>query len=594
MTYRPQINDLRHMLNEITPFNEHLEAGTFEGLDADLVNAVLDEAGKFAADILAPVNGPGDVKGCTLNKDTNDVAMPQEFVSAYNQWAEGGWPSLTCPAEFDGQGLPITVGLAVQEIWNTASMSFGIGTLLTQGAVEAIEAHGSDELKRKYLKNMVSGHWTGTMNLTEPQAGSDLAALRSKAERADDGTYRISGTKIFITHGEHDMTENIIHLVLARLPDAPEGTRGISLFLVPKFLVNEDGSLGERNDVKCIGLEEKMGLHASPTCVMRYGDEGGAIGWLIGEENKGLNCMFTMMNNARLHVGMQGVAIAERAFQHALDYAQDRKQGRRPGTEGMVPIIEHPDVRRMLFSMKAKTSAARAICFQTALALDLAVHGKDDETRARNAALGALLTPVNKAYATDIGVEVASTGIQVFGGMGFIEETGAAQHLRDARIAPIYEGTNGIQAIDLAVRKLPLGNGEVVMGVISELKDIADEVMQANDDSLGRMGYRLSAALEELEEATEWMLQALAQDTDQALSSATPYLELFGVTAGGCWLAKGALACLRGEASAQSSAHVQTARFFAENEMPRARALSSIVRGSADMITNINPEALSA
>ncbi|MGI9484209.1 MAG: acyl-CoA dehydrogenase [Hyphomicrobiales bacterium] len=595
MTYTPQLSDLRHALNDIADFGSFLDAGGVEGLDRELVYAVLEEAGKFATSVLAPINVPGDEYGAKLDTETNEVTTAPGWKDAYAQWCEAGWAALPCESEHGGQGLPVSVGLAVQELWNTAANAFGIGTLLTQGAVEAIHAHGSEELQQAYLPKMVLGEWMGTMNLTEPQAGTDLAALRSKAERANDGAYRISGTKIFITHGEHDLTENIIHLVLARLPDAPEGTRGISLFLVPKFLPDENGDPGERNDLKCIGVEKKLGIHGSPTCTMQYGENGGAVGWLVGQENKGLACMFTMMNNARLHVGMQGVSIAERAYQHALAYAQDRKQGRRPGTDGMVPIIEHPDVRRMLSDMKAKTAAARAICFKTAMALDLSRLGADEKTRAENHALGGLLTPVAKAFSTDMGVDVASTGIQVFGGMGFIEETGAAQHLRDARITPIYEGTNGIQAIDLVTRKLPLGNGDVVFSVISELKDIADEVMLANDESLGRMGYRLSAAIEEFEEATTWMLQTLNDNVDRALSSATPYLRLFGVTAGGCWLAKGALAAMRAEDEGEDvrAFRVQLARYYAENHMPQARALSSTVRGGAHALDQLTPEALS-
>jgi acyl-CoA dehydrogenase len=594
MTYVPPLNDLRHMLNDISDFGKLLEAGTFEGLDKDLVDVLLEEAGKFAAEVIAPINVPGDQHGCSLDPKTHAVTTAPGWKEAYAKWAEAGWPALTCPTEFGGQGLPDTIGIAVNEIWNSAASAFGIGTLLTQGAAEAIYAHGSEALKQTYLPKMISGEWTGTMNLTEPQAGSDLAALRSKAEPRKDGTYAISGTKIFITHGEHDLTENIIHLVLARLPDAPKGTRGISLFLVPKFLPKEDGSPGKRNDVKCVGIEEKMGIHGSPTCTMQYGDEGGATGWLIGEENNGLACMFTMMNNARLNVGMQGVAIAERAFQHALAYAQERKQGRRPGTDGMVPIIEHPDVRRMLIDMKAKTNAARAIYLNAMCALDLSRHSADDEIRANNFALCGLLTPVAKAFSTDMGVDVASTGVQVFGGMGFIEETGAAQHLRDARITPIYEGTNGIQAIDLVVRKLPMGDGDVVHAFIADLKDIADDVMVSNDDALGRTAYRLSEAIEDLEEATVWMLQALAEDMDTALASATPYLRLFGITAGGCWLAKGALVAARNgnESDEVKSSRAQLARYYAESCMPQAGALSRTVRGGGDVLSTVTAETL--
>lgn len=595
MTYQPQLNDLRYTLKDISGFNKLVEDGMFPELDQELVDAVLEEAGKFAVEIVAPINKPGDEEGCTYDPDTGDVKTATGWKDVYAQWVEAGWGALPCSPEFGGQGLPTTMGLVVQELWNTAANAYGIGTLLTQGAVNTIIAHGTDELKQTYLPKMVTGEWTGTMNLTEPQAGSDLAALRSKAEPQGDGTYKITGTKIFITHGEHDLTDNIIHLVLARLPDAPAGTRGISLFLVPKFLLNEDGSPGERNDVKCAGLEEKLGIHGSPTAVMKYGENGGAIGWLIGEENRGLNCMFTMMNHARLNVGMQGVAIAERAFQHALGYAQERKQGRRPGIDGMAPIIEHPDVRRMLMDMKTKTAAARAICYASANTLDVAEFSQNDAEKEKAELHAALLTPVAKAFGTDMGVEVASLGIQVFGGMGFIEETGAAQHLRDARITPIYEGTNGIQAIDLATRKLPLENGETVRGLIEGFKKIADDVMASNDERFGRTGYRLSAAIEELEDATEWMLDNLAENQDGVLSSATPYCQLMGLTAGGCWLAKGALAASQRQDDGDTAGdanRILEARYFAENQMPQARGLSSVVRGSSEVFTLATPEAI--
>jgi butyryl-CoA dehydrogenase len=470
-------------------------------------------------------------------------------------------------------------------------MAFGIGTVLTHGAVEAIRAHGTRQLQDLYLPKLISGEWTGTMNLTEPQAGSDLAALRARAVPRGDGTYAITGTKIFITYGDHDFTDNIAHLVLARLPDAPPGTRGISLFLVPKVLVNDDGSLGAANDVKCSGVEHKLGIHASPTCVMAFGENGGATGWLIGEENRGLACMFTMMNSARLHVGMQGVAIAERAWQQARAYAHERRQGRRPGTEGMVAIIEHPDVKRTLMTMKALTAAARAICFSTARAIDLSHLAGDEAERTGNRALADLLTPVAKAFSTDVGVEVASLGIQVHGGMGFIEETGAAQHFRDARIAPIYEGTNGIQAIDLVTRKLPMEGGAVVEQFISALRDDVGGVMASNDPGLGQAGYRLSAAVDALEEATDWLLSELGDDQDRALAGATPYLRLFGLTAGGVAVARGALAATKaGDGSAP--ARVNLARFLAENLATEAPALAVTVTGGAGALADMPAEQL--
>jgi alkylation response protein AidB-like acyl-CoA dehydrogenase len=566
----------------------------FGELSDDLVEAVLTEAGRFAEEVLAPINVAGDRHGCTLDPETHDVTTAPGWADAYRQWCEAGWAALPCDEDHGGQGLPTSIGLAVQELWNSAANAFGIGTLLTQGAVEAIAAHGSDDLKQKYLPNMVSGTWMGTMNLTEPQAGSDLAALKAKAEPHGDGTYRITGTKIFITHGEHDLTDNIIHLVLARLPDAPEGTRGISLFLVPKFHVNDDGSLGARNDVKCIGLEEKLGIHGSPTCVMRYGDDGGAVGWLVGEENRGLNCMFTMMNNARLHVGMQGVAIAERATQHAIAYANERRQGRAPGTDGMVPIVQHADVRRMLLDMKSKTAAARAICYETALAFDLSRLAAGEEERAANAALGALLTPVAKAFSTDIGVEVASLGVQVHGGMGFIEETGAAQHLRDARITPIYEGTNGIQAIDLVARKLPQDGGGTVQRFMIGLERLCGELADSGNAEVAHMGRSLAAALGDLQAATRHLAGLLQAKDDAALAVATPYLRLFGLVAGAAGLARGALAVSRRNSTGEDQLRIPLAAYFAANHLPHTRSLCEIVTGGGESLAAISPDQLSA
>ncbi|VAW00084.1 3-methylmercaptopropionyl-CoA dehydrogenase (DmdC), partial [hydrothermal vent metagenome] len=400
--YTPQIEDLKHTLNDIIGIQKLLESGVFGDLSQDLIEAILVEGGKFASEVIAPLNRVGDEHGCTLDTKTHAVTTPPGWKEAYQQWSQGGWASLPCEEDYGGQGLPLLVGLAGQELWNTAALAFGLGTLLTQGAVNALKAHATDELKQTYLPKMVAGTWTGTMCLTEPQAGSDLGVLKSKAVPNGDGSYAISGTKIFITYGDHDLTENIIHLVLARLPDAPEGYRGISMFVVPKFIPDADGAPGKKNDVKCIGLEHKLGIHGSPTAVLQFGDEGGATGWLVGQENRGLNCMFTMMNDARLHVGMQGVAVAERAFQLALSYAKDRKQGSKPGSNGPVAIIEHPDVARMLLEMKSKTAAARAICYETARALDLAEHLTDEVEKSEQAALAALLTPIAKAFGTDI------------------------------------------------------------------------------------------------------------------------------------------------------------------------------------------------
>ena len=473
-------------------------------------------------------------------------------------------------------------------MWNSANMGFSLCPLLTAGAVEAIAAHGSPALKDTYLTKMVSGEWTGTMNLTEPQAGSDLSALRSKAERNADGSYRIKGSKIFITYGDHDMTENIVHLVLARLPDAPPGTRGISLFVVPKFLVNADGSLGARNDAHCSSIEHKLGIHASPTCTMVYGDKGGAAGWLVGEENKGLACMFTMMNNARLAVGLQGVAIAERATQQAIAFAHERKQGKAAGDTGMSPIAKHADVRRMLMTMRALTQAARGVCYLNAAAIDRSHRETDPEKRRIASERAGLLTPIAKAFATDIGNEVASLGVQVHGGMGFVEETGAAQHLRDARILPIYEGTNGIQAIDLVTRKLPLSGGEAVRREMALMRETVEHVRAANVDTFGATARRLSEALDALEGATAYMFTALGKAPDDAQAGAAPYLRLFGLARGGAALADAALAAHRlaagGDSDPAHAARVAVTRFFAENIAVAAGGLeASVTEGAASV-----------
>src|SRR5229473_2107069 len=483
MTYRAPVADIAFALKHSAGFSSALGQGLFGDLAEDLVEAVLAEAGKFATDIIAPLNAIGDRNGTPFAHGA--VTTPPGWKEAYRAWAQAGWNGLAAPAQWGGQDLPHAINVACMEMWNSAAMAFALGPLLTMAGVDALLAHGSDELKRAYLPKLVSGEWMGTMQLTEPQAGSDVGALRTRAERAADGSYRITGQKIFITYGEHDLTDNIIHLLLARLPDAPAGTKGISLFLVPKFLPNADGSPGRRNDARAHSIEHKLGIHASPTCTMVYGDDGGATGFLVGEENRGMACMFTMMNRARLSVALQGVAVAERATQQALAYARERKQGRAGTAPGASPIIAHPDVKRMLLVMRALTRAARAISYATAVALDRAE--RSDGATARQAAheRASLLTPIAKAFATDIGCEVASLGVQVHGGMGYVEETGAAQHYRDARILPIYEGTNGIQAIDLVTRKLPLAGGATVKAVIGEIKRTVEAVNAANDPAFG-------------------------------------------------------------------------------------------------------------
>ncbi|RYB97113.1 acyl-CoA dehydrogenase [Ciceribacter ferrooxidans] len=583
--YKAPVDEIAFTLKHVAGLSKAIDEGRLGDLSDDLVDAILSEAGRFASDEVAPLAEIGDRQGARLVD--GKVIVPDGWADLYRQWAEGGWNALVAPEEFGGQALPHMLNVAALEMWNSGSMAFALGPTLTMGASEALAAHGSEALKEKYLHKMVSGEWTASMNLTEPHAGSDLGVMKTRAERRDDGTYRIFGQKIFITWGEHEVTDNIVHLVLARLPDAPAGTRGISLFLVPKFLVNDDGSLGPRNDLHCHSLEHKLGIHGSPTCTMiygdgKYGDEPGAIGYLVGEENKGLACMFTMMNNARLAVGMQGVAICEAATQKAVEYAKERTQGKAPGWtgSGMSPIIEHPDVARMLVTMKALTQGSRAICYSCAHAIDMAHH-----TEGPDAAFwqerAAMLTPIAKSFATDAGVDVASMGIQVHGGMGFIEETGAARYLRDARIAPIYEGTNGIQAIDLVTRKLPLSNGAHVRGFIAELKAVADQVRASNLDGFGATAERLSASLADLEAATEWMLARLGEgDAATALSGATPYQRLFGLALTGCYLAKGGLA----DEENGRDTRIALCRFAAENLIAETAALKDrVVNGAASL-----------
>ena len=572
MTFSAPVADIAFTLKHTAGLKRAIDAGLYPDLSEELLDAVLAEAGRFATDVIAPLNVVGDKHGTPLKDGA--VTMPPGWKEAYAAWTAGGWNGVAAPSAFGGQGLPHAVNAACIEMWNSASMAFGLGPFLTMGAVEAMAVHASDDLKERYLAKLVSGEWMGTMQLTEPQAGSDVGALRTRAERAGDGTYRITGQKIFITYGEHDLTDNIIHFVLARLPDAPPGNRGISLFLVPKFLPD-----GTRNDARCHSIEHKLGIHGSPTCTMVYGDEGGATGWLVGEENRGLACMFTMMNNARLAVGLQGVAIAERATQGALAYARERRQGRAAGStdEGSSPIIAHADVRRMLMTMRALTKAARAICYATAVAIDTAHHALDEEARRAAHERASLLTPVAKAFSTDIGTEVASLGVQVHGGMGFIEETGAAQHYRDARIAQIYEGTNGIQAIDLATRKVPLSGGRAVRDYIDELRRTVAAVQAANDPAFGATGARLAEAVDHLVRATEWILTQ--NSAEPVLAGATPYLRLFATAAGGCALADEALAALRlaGSGGVDAAGRVALARFFAENIAVQAGGLETTV-----------------
>jgi alkylation response protein AidB-like acyl-CoA dehydrogenase len=582
VTYRSPVADILFSLNHVAGFDAAIEAGLFGELDAETASSVISEAGRFATDVIAPLNRVGDLKGARY--ENGHVTTAPGFADAYRAWREGGWAGVTGSPDNGGMGLPHTIGMACSEMWSGASIGFALCPLLSEGAIGALNAYASEELRALYLGKLISGEWTGTMNLTEPQAGSDLNAVKTRAERVGDGTYRIFGQKIFITYGEHDMVENIVHLVLARLPDAPPGTRGISLFLVPKFLVKSDGSLGARNDVRCASIEHKLGIHASPTCVMVYGDDEGARGWLVGEENRGLAAMFVMMNNARLAVGLQGVAIADRALQQALAYARDRRQGRSAkGGAGMSPIIEHADVQRMLMTMKALTHAARGICHLTAVAIDQSFHGRNDEEKRLGRERAALLTPVAKAFSTDIGDEAASLGVQVHGGMGYIEETGAAQYMRDARIAGIYEGANGVQAIDLVTRKLPLSDGATVGREIAGIRAVVADVAREGGEAFGATAARLGEAADALDRATRHMQAALGANVEDALAGATPYLRLFGLALGGACLAKAGLAAQRLERAGDASqlGRVELARFFAEKIAVGAAGLEAAIRSGA-------------
>ena len=583
MSYRAPLDDIGFALRHAAGLGTAVDQGLFGELSLDDVDAVVAEAGRFAGEVIAPLNRVGDTFGAKF-KDGAVTTAPG-WKEAYRDWRLAGWNAVTAPAQWGGQALPQTVNAACTEMWHSASVGFANGPMLTMAAIDALNAHGSDTLKRTYLEKLVSGEWMGTMQLTEPQAGSDVGALRTRAERAGDGSYRLKGQKIFITYGEQDFTDNIIHFVLARLPDAPPGTRGISLFLVPKFLLKPDGALGPRNDIRAHSIEHKLGIHGSPTCTMVLGDKDGATGFLIGEENAGMACMFTMMNRARLAVGLQGVGLAEAATQQALAYARERKQGRTAGMKATesASIIAHPDVRRMLLTMRALTQAARGICYAAAMAIDRGERSADEAARQAAHAQASLLTPVAKAFSTDIANEVASLGVQVHGGMGYIEETGAAQFFRDARIAPIYEGTNGIQAIDLVTRKLPLGNGATVKAHCEELRGIVGALNASNDPGFGWTAVRLDDAVESLSRVTAWLLAKIEKEPDAALAGATPYLRLFGITTGGCLLAKQALAALR--LGGDAAGRVATTRFFAENIAVQSDALErTVIEGAPGVL----------
>jgi 3-(methylthio)propanoyl-CoA dehydrogenase len=583
--YAPPLHDMKFVMNELAGLDEVARLPGYEDASADLVDSVLEEAAKFASGVWAPLNSTGDAQG--LKWVDGEVTTPDGFPAAYRQFVEGGWNGLRFDPEFGGQGLPKLVDTAVMEMWNAANMAFSMAPLLTQGAIEALLLRGSDQQKRLYLHKMVSGDWTGTMNLTEPQAGSDLALLRARAVPQGDH-FRIFGQKIFISFGEHDLTDNIIHLVLARTPGAPEGVKGISLFVVPKFLVNDDGSLGARNDVRCVSIEHKMGIHASPTAVLAFGDTDGAIGYLLGQENRGLATMFIMMNEARFGVGMQGLALADRAYQQALAWAKDRVQGADTARGGKsVPIIGHPDVRRMLMSMKSRTEAMRALAYVVAGMIDTAHHHPDDATRARTQAWVDLLVPVIKGWCTETAIDVTSLGVQIHGGMGFIEETGAAQHLRDARITSIYEGTTGIQANDLVGRKILRENGETMRALMQHIRSLDAELGKAPGESFAVIRRRLAHGVEALAEAVDWIVATGTKDMNAVLAGAVPFLHLCGIVCGGWQMARAALVAQdkleAGQGDAKFyQAKIVTARFFADHVLAQARGLGdTTVHGAA-------------
>ncbi len=584
--YRAPLEEISFALETVAGMRQWSSIPQFEEAGEDLVQAVLDEAGKLAGDIIAPTNTIGDAEGAVLSG--NDVKTPDAFKPMHQAFVEGGWSTLSADPDLGGQGLPASLEIAVTEMVTSANMAYSLQPLLTSGAIQAIDAHASEELRQTYLPKMITGEWSGAMNLTEPSAGSDVGALRSKAEKQPDGTYLISGQKIYITWGEHDLCDNIVHLVLARLPDSPPGTKGISMFIVPKFLVNEDGSLGARNDVSCVSIEHKLGIHASPTCTMAFGENGNCVGYLVGEENCGMRNMFTMMNHARIGVGLQGVAIAERAYQQSVGFAQDRIQSAAIGAKSResVAIINHPDVRRMLLTIRATAEAARAIIYRNVWALDRVHSSTDKAEKAKAMGEADLLTPISKAYATDIGVEAASLAVQIHGGMGFVEETGVAQHYRDSRIAPIYEGTNGIQALDLAGRKLNAEGGAHWRALVEEMRAAANDLGRSMEGSKSV----LLEGIDALEEAAKTLFSNGFEQIVDTAAGATPYLRLFGTVLGAHLLTQQAVEAERRLASNEGNptflkSKITVARFYVEQILPSATALLGPIRAGAHTLT---------
>ena len=593
--YSAPTADMLFVLEHIAGLAQLANREGYEHADLDTVEGVLGEAARFMEEQLVPLNRKGDEEGLVV--ENGQIFHPDGFADAYMKFVEAGWNGISMNDDHGGGGMPWCVGLAVQEMMTASNMAFSLCPLLTQGAIDAISHHADETLQEIYLPKMISGEWAGTMNLTEPQAGSDVGAITTKAVPGEDGTWLISGTKIFITYGEHELTENIVHLVLARTLHAPPGTKGISLFIVPKFLVNNDGSLGDRNDVRVVSSERKIGIHASPTCVMSYGDLGGAKGWMVGEENTGMRAMFTMMNNARLSVGLQGLSLTDRSYQQARQYAVERKQGKAIGAEldagESSPIADHADVRRMLMTMRANVEAMRCVMYANAAAIDFADSSSDESEREHWDSVTALLTPISKGWGSDLGVEMTSLGIQVHGGMGYVEETGVAQHWRDVRIAPIYEGTNGIQAADLVFRKLPLGGGAVIEKFFSEMTDLASQL--ADNDDLGSLGSALSVGVKEMREAALWLGGRLATQPNDAAAGAVPFLRVAGVVVGGYYLARSAQIAQQlldaGEGDVDFlNDKIATALFYGQQILPTVAGLVPTITRDADLFFAIPNE----
>ena len=585
--YTPPVRDISFALDTISDVESIISLPAFDHVDPDMIEGVLDEASRFFSEVFAPTNEVGDEKGAKL--EDGNVITPEEFKPVWSKLVEAGWTAVTGSPEYGGHGFPKTIGMPISEMMTSANLAFSLNPMLTGSGIALLTHHGSDELRDQYLAKLISSEWTGTMVLTEAEAGSDVGAVRTKAIPLGDGSHEISGTKIFITWGDHDLTDNIIHLVLARTPDAPVGTKGISLFIVPKFILNEDGTPGERNAVETVSIEHKLGIHASPTCVLSFDR---SIGYLVGEENHGMRYMFTMMNQARLEVGLEGLSVAERAYQHAAEYAKDRVQGRTPGSREPARIIDHADVRRMLMTMKAYTEAMRCLVYDAVAAEDRMHNAEDEDARTKGSERLALLTPIAKSWCTDRGVEIASIGIQVLGGAGFIEESGAPQFYRDARITPIYEGTNGIQALDLVMRKLPMGNGSVINRYLNEIEALDEQLIDAGE-ALADVREHLAGAVATVRSATDYLNSS--DDALARMAGATPYQEMLGTLAGGYYLARQGLAALpQADDDPWMASKVATANFYAVNLLPKVHGLHPAATGGPDLLFAIDDDHIGA